>query len=158
MPYVDLVILIVIGIFVVKGLFRGFFVEALTMAGWVVAFLFAGVLHKTLGDFLADIFRLSDSLGRFLAFGLVFMLITFGSAWVGHMLAKGAKRLNVGSVDRTLGAAFGVLKGLVLSGIVVSFIAKGNFSPSLAAGVKSSLLGNFAMQAFQMALDLIGMG
>ena len=148
MPYVDLIIVVVILIFAGKGFVKGFFNECLTFAGFIAAFFLATNTYKGFGALVSSTLGVSQSLGSFAAFLIVFLIIVFAFAAAGHLLSKGAKKLKVGGMNRTLGALFGAAKGTLLVGVILSFIFK-DAAPS------GSFLAPFVTHFFDQAMTLI---
>jgi membrane protein required for colicin V production len=148
MPYVDLVIVVVILIFSGKGFIKGFFNEFLTFLGFIVAFFFSTNMYKEFGTLISSILGVSQSLSRFVAFLIIFLIIIFAFAAAGHLLSKGAKKLKVGGMDRTLGAVFGAAKGALLIGVILTVLYSGN-APS------GSFLAPFVTHFFDQAMNII---
>lgn len=148
MPYVDLIIVVVIIIFAGKGFVKGFFNECLTFFGFIAAFFFATNMYKGFGALIASLLGVSQGMGRFAAFLIIFLIIIFAFAAAGHLLSKGAKKLKVGSVDRTLGAVFGAAKGALLIGVILTLIYKGQ-APS------GSYLAPYITHFFDQAMNLL---
>ncbi|MHA6288355.1 CvpA family protein [Maricaulis sp. CAU 1757] len=115
-----------LGILLVSGLLalvRGFVREALSVTAFVAASLatlwslpaFIGPARDMIDpDWLAPL-----AIG-----GIIFLIIYLAVTFVTSSLSKGlAKGEDVNVVDRSLGFGFGVLRGLVLLGLGVIFIA-----------------------------------
>ena len=105
------------------ALTRGFVREALSMTAAVAASLatlwalpaFIGPAREVIDP---------DWLAPLLVAGSVFLLIYLAVTFVTSSLSKGlAKGEDVNVVDRTLGFAFGLVRGLVLLGLSVLFMA-----------------------------------
>jgi membrane protein required for colicin V production len=108
MTPVDFVILFLVLVSAAVGVWRGFTTEALSIVILLVAiglaWTFAGRLEPMLGQWSsAVIFVAALAVG-----GLV--------SWLARKLVKDT---GLTSVDRTLGAAFGLLRGAVLLGLAV---------------------------------------
>jgi membrane protein required for colicin V production len=155
MPYIDIFILVVVAVFAGKGYFKGFFNEFLTFIGFIIAFFMATNIYKGLGNWIGGLLHISQGLGRFVAFLLIFLVIVFAFTALGSMLSQGAKKLKVTGTNRLLGAVFGAAKGLLSVGVLVTVISRGAFSPGMAAGVKSSFLAPLTVEFFDRAMNLI---
>ena len=59
-----------------------------------------------------------DILAKILAYGLVFIVVVIVLSIISHMLAEGARAVGLGPVDRTLGVIFGLIRGILLLGVV----------------------------------------
>lgn len=105
------------------GLFRGLVREVLSLLFLVVALVVAFIYYPQAGLLLHGLVA-NRGLANFAGFLLILAL----AASAGSMLAAlAAKHLVAGplkAVDRLLGGAFGLLRGLLLSGLVIySFLA-----------------------------------
>ncbi len=95
------------------GAWRGLVFEVLSLVGWVVAFFVA----QWFAADMAELLPMGESAGslRYAAgFVVVFVAAVFVCgffAWLGKKLVDA---IGLRPADRTLGAAFGVLRGMVL--------------------------------------------
>ncbi len=95
------------------GAWRGLVYEVLSLVGWVVAFFVA----QWLADDMAALLPMGESAAglRYAAgFALVFIGAVFACGFVAWLVKKLVESIGLRPVDRTLGAAFGVLRGMVL--------------------------------------------
>jgi membrane protein required for colicin V production len=110
---VDIVVVVVLLASGVFALMRGFVYEVLAVAGWVAAVLsaFWGLpLVRPLARSYISNATIADAAGGF----AIFLAVLLISSLVTHAIAKRVQRSAVSSVDRSLGFAFGLLRGLVL--------------------------------------------
>jgi membrane protein required for colicin V production len=117
----DWAVLAVLLLSVVVGLWRGLVFELLSLAGWVVAFIAAQWFAPTVAPWLPV-----GTPGSALNFGIAFAL-TFVGALLLWAIASKLVRLLVHAtplqpVDRLLGAAFGLVRGLVLLLVVTTLV------------------------------------
>ena len=95
------------------GLWRGLVFEVLSLLGWAVAFFAAQWGAESLGNLLP--MGGSGETARYAAgFVLVFIGVAFGCGLVASLLRKLIGSIGLGPVDRTLGAAFGMVRGILL--------------------------------------------
>jgi len=139
-PYIDLLIAVVIVIFAGKGFVKGFFVEALTFAGFFVALFVTANLYKPLGAIIADLLSVSASVASVIVFIVLFVLITFAFSFAGRMLTKATKKLKLSGLNRFFGLVFGAAKGAFACGVVLAVMMEKNIIPSLTAKAKASVL------------------
>lgn len=121
--WVDIGLLLFMVLSVVVGLMRGVVFEILSLAGWVVAYLAAQLLtplvqpHTSIG-------QPGSALNHAVAFASVFLvsLVLWG---LGARLVRVLIRATpLSSIDRLLGACFGVVRGLLvllLLALVIGF-------------------------------------
>lgn len=109
----DVAVLVIIGLSMVMAFSRGFATVALSLGAWVVTILgvvFAGELITPYlrpyvePEWLADTITYSS-----LFIGGLFLL-----KWLAGLIGGAIKNSPVGFLDRSLGALFGLLRGMVL--------------------------------------------
>ncbi|MEM6484292.1 MAG: CvpA family protein [Pseudomonadota bacterium] len=123
----DWAIVVVIAVSALLSLLRGFLREAISLAGWVVAFIAANLGALYLAEPLADF--VANRTGRYLiAWSLIFVATLVASHVVARITSRLAKATGLGFADRLLGTVFGALRGaLVVMALV--FVAR-QFIPS----------------------------
>ena len=110
MTWLDYTLIGVLLVSIAWGVWRGLVREAISLAGWVVAFLVANLLAAPLVELLPK------SLPRPewhlpLAFVVIFLLTLTLSTLVGLLLSKLVTKVGLGGLDRTLGGLFGLVRG-----------------------------------------------
>jgi membrane protein required for colicin V production len=109
----DLVFLGVLAVSLLLGLWRGLTYEIVSLAAWGVAFVAAQWLAPWMAGKL-PLGGTSEPVRHAAGFGVVFVVTLFA----GGLLAVLAKRLmhavGLSPMDRALGAAFGLTRGLVV--------------------------------------------
>lgn len=137
--FIDIAVLCFLFYGLIRGAFRGFFVEVASLLALVLGVF--GALHFS--SFTANL--LSNYLDweylPLLAFAITFVGIIIGVSWIGKLLTKLAKVILLGFVNRLLGALFGVSKWLIISGVLIWILGQINtFFPFLPADIiKESL-------------------
>jgi membrane protein required for colicin V production len=95
------------------SLWRGFVREAISLAGWVVAFIVANLLAVTVADQIGDL--IANRTGRYIvAWSLLFVLTLVASSLTAKLFASIVKATGLGILDRLLGSVFGVLRGMLI--------------------------------------------
>jgi len=111
---VDIVVVVVLLASGVFALMRGFVHEVLAMAGWIIAPLAAvqalPYVRPLAHQYISPNPTIADGAGGFAVFLVVLLLLSL----VTHAISKKVQGSAVSSVDRSLGFAFGLLRGLVL--------------------------------------------
>lgn len=100
------------------GLLRGFVREAVSLAFWIVAiwaaWRFGPLIEPHLGGLLADR-SIAPWVGR-----LVILVLVLVCGWVvGMLLSYFTRSVGLGPLDRVIGLFFGIVRGLVLVGLIV---------------------------------------
>lgn len=115
---VDICILVVLGLFLLKGVLRGLLKEVCSLLGLVLGGMFAFTFHLPLAQLLQDSFDLPAQLCVWGAFLGVFLLVVFIFAVIGFVLNRFVKIVFLGGVNRVAGALFGAVQGVVILSIL----------------------------------------
>lgn len=111
--WVDIGLMLFMALSITVGLMRGVVFEILSLAGWVVAYIAAQVLTPLVLPY-TSIGQPGSALNHAVAFASVFLvsLVLWG---LGARLVRAMVRATpLSSLDRLLGAAFGVVRGLLV--------------------------------------------
>lgn len=114
----DIVVLTVIGLSIVLAAVRGAVREAFHLGGWIVAFLVSSAYAGALSLALPAVIE-HPGLRLAIAFVLLFISTLILAALFGLMVSKAARSAGLGLADRTLGAIFGLARGLLIVIVVV---------------------------------------
>ncbi len=110
------IILLVSGL---VGAFRGFIREAISLASWLIglwlAWHYAYVVNPWLGGAFSEP-GVREWTGRAVVLLVVLVIGAFTGAIVSHFARKA---VGLAAVDRLLGTAFGLLRGIVVIGLLV---------------------------------------
>jgi membrane protein required for colicin V production len=113
---VDLLVVLVILGSMGYAIYRGFVEETLGIVAWAAAAfasLYFGPWVERMMHALVTAAWLAMVLGYALAFVVIFIPLQF----VSYRFSQGVKRSVVGPLDRALGGAFGIVRGLAILGI-----------------------------------------
>jgi membrane protein required for colicin V production len=125
----DWIFLAVLGASFLLGAWRGLVFEVLSVMSWIAAFLVAQWLAPEAAALL-PVERAPEA-GRYAAgFVVVFMAVVFAGGLLAWVTKKLVQAVGLRPVDRTLGAAFDLLRGAVLL-LAVAVVV--NMSPARAA-------------------------
>ena len=109
----DWAILTVVGLSTLLSLLRGFIKEALSLVGWVLAFLVALIFADRLAYLLAN--SIENPTGRYLvSFAGLFVLTLIAVGLLAKLLQNLVEFAGLGGLDRVLGMAFGFARGVFL--------------------------------------------
>ena len=149
----DWVIIVVLVVSTALSLWRGFVREAISLAGWIAAFviahLFVDQLAALLGQWIASV------AGRYVAgYAILFVatLVLFGlTARLARQLVKVS---GLSLLDRILGTVFGFARGVILV-LVVVYVVQQLARPEDLGWLRQSqlmphlnLLANWAQELF----------
>ncbi|UOD34295.1 CvpA family protein [Deferribacteraceae bacterium V6Fe1] len=133
MEITDIVLLIIIGVFAVKGLLKGLISEVFGILGLILGYVVSFQIYMPIAKFLKNV-GVSDKVSGALGFVLAFLMIYILLLVVGKLLAKFFKVIKLGWADRTFGAIFGALKSAVILSIILSVVI--SFTPRNSAFAK----------------------
>ena len=109
----DWLILVVWGVSSVYGVVRGFAREALSILGWVAAFLLANVLADSVAELASDI--VDEPTTRYLlAWSLTFIAVLLMVSVVAAFLSKQMRQPGFNVGNRLLGGIFGFIRGVII--------------------------------------------
>ncbi len=91
MGLIDILILIVLGCFLLKGVLRGLLKEVCSLLGLVLGGLFAFTFHLPLAQLLQDSFDLPAQLCVWGSFLMIFLAVVFCFAAIGFLLNRFVK-------------------------------------------------------------------
>ncbi len=139
---------------VVRGIFRGFFMEIASLAGVVLGILLGlhfypqmtGILKPHLPSF--DIFAL-----QLISFAAIFAVILILSNLAGWGLKTLSQKTFLGWTDKGLGAGLAVLKGILISYLAIVILTF--FVPSKAPLVAKSKLAPLIITSYQSIVGFI---
>ena len=95
------------------GASRGLVYEVLSVLGWAASFYAAQWFAPTVADIL-PLQSATDAVRYAAAFVLIFIAAIFAAGLVAFLLKKLIEAMGLRPVDRTMGAAFGLVRGLIL--------------------------------------------
>lgn len=138
MATIDIVLLIVIGLFGALGKRRGFLsqvvlIAALLLGIWLTI-RFSGYVSKI----LISNFDTSAQNTPLWAFGLTFAAVVVGVYFFVHLFKGAMHVIRLQWLDKILGLAFGMLKGALLVSVVLALLSQG--------GVMQKLISRDAMK------------
>jgi membrane protein required for colicin V production len=117
----DFIVLGIVFISIIISLMRGFVKEALSLTGWLVslwvAMTFSSGMAELFGDSIKD-----PTLRLLAAFVSLFILSLIIGAIINYFAIQFVQRAGLTSVDRTIGAVFGFLRGILLVTIIVMLL------------------------------------
>ena len=95
------------------GVWRGLVFEVLSVLGWIAAFVLAQWLAPAVAVRL-PMDSLGESTRYAAAYVLTFVVAVFAAGLLASLLRKLVSAVGLRPVDRMLGAAFGLVRGLVI--------------------------------------------
>jgi membrane protein required for colicin V production len=121
MNFVDILAIILILILCIRGYLKGFVNEIFSLLIIVLGLTGAFILYRPLGTVFLDFIENTD-IALVFAFFSIFILITIFLIILRNILVQFIERLNLTDADSILGIIIGLVKGVLLLGIVLVFL------------------------------------
>jgi membrane protein required for colicin V production len=143
MNSLDLFILIFASIFFIRGIFRGFVFELITVAGLIIGYLVAITYLDILSSLLIRFFpALPIAVCYIISFIVIFIVTNVVLRFVANVLTRTLKFAMLGWLNRLFGGLFGLVKGILILSILVFLVSFVPFSTQFIAmiGTDQSIL------------------
>jgi membrane protein required for colicin V production len=134
--WVDLAVAGVVVLSTVLAVVRGFIRETLSIFSWAAA-AFAALYCGPAAAALLRPHISTPLLGALIGYAGVFLVVLIPLSFVSWRLSERVRRSPIGTLDRSLGVPFGILRGLALVGIAylaVSLVVPVREQPSWITG------------------------
>jgi len=118
MARMDVVILACLVPFALRGLWRGFVREVVSLAGLLLGAFLALTRGRALGTILETRFGLEPEAALFLAAAGLFLGAVVAGAILGRLARRGVRAVFLGAIDRVAGGALGLAQGVAVVGLV----------------------------------------
>lgn len=114
--YFDMIILVLLGLFLLRGVMNGLLIELFGLLGLVGGLLYAGYAHQDVGPYLADLIRRPDW-REIASYALVFFGVLLAVDLLTRVASKALSLPASPLLDKGLGAVLGLMRGLVACAI-----------------------------------------
>ena len=149
MNWVDILIIIYLGLSIVLGFAQGLIRTLLSIIGTIVGILLASHFYKQLGDILT--FISNRDLANIIAFIVILLVVMGIAALIASILRSIIKAIMLGMIDRLGGAVLGLILGALSISAILAIIVKYT-STSL---ITDSKLAGFFLDKFPMVMGLL---
>jgi len=138
---VDLILLVVLFLFGLRGYFKGLFRETLSLAGLVIGFMAAARYSDILARIGEEYWQISPLVLKGVSFVGVFFVVYFLFNLIGWFLHRSERALFLQTLNRMGGIAVGVGKGAAVMALALSFAGSMAWVPPSAKDkLQSSVL------------------
>ena len=118
---VDWIILVTLAISVGLSLWRGFTREAISLAGWVAAFVIANMFAGELATLLSQ--WITSITGRYVtAYAILFVVTLIVAGLLAKLGKQVVKASGLSVLDRLLGTVFGFARGVIIILVAAYFL------------------------------------
>jgi membrane protein required for colicin V production len=114
---IDVVLAVVLALFALRGLFRGFARELFSLLGLIGGVVLAVTRYAAAADMLPP--AMPGELRPFVAFVILFFAVMLGARLAGALVHRALGIVWLSPLDRVAGALFGAAKGAALVGCLV---------------------------------------
>lgn len=122
MNYFDIVILVVLLFFFIRGIIKGFIIELASVLALIIGIWGALKFSGYTGAKLTELFDLSTQWLGLIAFAVTFIIIVVAVHFVAIITDKLFSAIALGWLVKILGAVLGLIKGLIIVSIVLVFM------------------------------------
>ena len=155
MNILDIIIIAAIVFFLIRGIFRGIVREIGSLAGVVLGIWLANAYHPQLANLLKGLIPPGNYL-PIIAFALIFLVVLVVCNLLGWVFKKFFQKIFLGWVDRILGACLALLKGIVLSYLIIVLVIF--LAPQGSPLVTQSRLAPVIINSYKTIIGLIPPG
>jgi membrane protein required for colicin V production len=127
--WVDLILLSVLALFGLRGFFRGFFREVLSLIALVAGFAAAVAYDQQIATFVSKHWQMSPLLLKGMSFMAIFFVVYFLLNLAGWLLHRSENLLFLRTLNRTGGIAVGLSKGAAFVAIGIFLLGSTSLIP-----------------------------
>jgi membrane protein required for colicin V production len=146
---VDPIVVAVLFVSAVYATYRGFVSETLSIFAWAAAAFATLFFGPKLAPVARGLFS-TPFLGVMVGYAAIFLTVLIPLSFMSFRFAQSVKNSQVGTLDRSLGAVFGVVRGLAVIGlayIAFSSVIPVRSQPDWIAGAKTLPLIQISSEA-----------
>lgn len=135
----DPVVVAVIFVSAMYATYKGFVDETLSIFAWAAAAFATLFFGPKLAPVMHGLFA-NPYVGALVGYAAIFLVVLIPLSFMSHRFAQTVQSSQVGTLDRSLGFAFGVIRGLAIIGlafIAFSFVIPVERQPDWIMGAKT---------------------
>lgn len=110
------------------GFIKGLTKQAFAVLGLILGIILGTMFYKPFADFLRNVMNMPDRPASIVAFFIILLVVPLLCGVLGNLLSRLLHVANFGFLDRLLGAAFGLLKYLIIMGLIFKLVDITGFS------------------------------
>jgi membrane protein required for colicin V production len=112
MTWLDYALFAILVLSIAWGAWRGLVHEMISLGGWIIAFLAANLFAGPASEVITDTIPAEGRV--MLGWLAVFVVVLLAASLAGMLLRRFIKTVGLAASDRTLGALFGLARGLLI--------------------------------------------
>jgi membrane protein required for colicin V production len=148
----DVLVIIVLGFCLVRGIFRGLVKEVSSIVGVLAGFYAAYTYYHFPGELLSKWIS-NPGYRNILGFLLIFLTVLVIVGVMGILIKYVLKIAFLGWLDRVFGAGFAMIKGILIVAVIILLLT--TFLPTGAPLVAESLLSPYVMRVSQVMIKIV---
>jgi membrane protein required for colicin V production len=152
MNLLDLGIIVILVLVGLRGYYRGLLQEISVIFGLVIGLIFAAHYYLRLAQLLSQWVH-TPLYSRIISFLVILVLAYWLIRLAGNLLHRFLSFVFLGSLDRILGGAFGVLKGAVILGFLLTIVTLS--VPKDSKLLQESITAPYLKMIYNQALVLL---
>ena len=152
MVWIDIVCCVIIALFALLGLWRGFLKSIFKLFAWISALLGAYFATGFIGDFVASNLDISGFTVKIICICVGFLVPFLLFSFIGHIVNNAVKDSAISGANRLLGAVFGVAKALIICFLFLSVI---HLIPA-SGDLKQARNDALSYSAYKWSLEVMG--
>lgn len=149
MNWLDIAVLVILGVSAFNGLRQGLIKTALSLAGLIIGIILAGQFYQQLAGLLA--FIPNEDIANIAAFILILVGVMVIASILARLLKFAVSVVLLGWVNRLGGAVFGLVLGAIFLSAILATWAKFFGSDSIS----ESFMAAFLLDKFPLILALL---
>ncbi|MGA2372013.1 MAG: CvpA family protein [Candidatus Korobacteraceae bacterium] len=138
---IDWVVVLIVLLSTIQAAAEGFFVEFFSLAGAVIGYLLAAWEYPVTAAWFTRYVN-SQWIADIAGFFTIFLAVVLLAGMLGRLIRRAVRGIGLRWFDRLLGAAFGLLRGIVISAVIALALAA--FAPQWS-GLQQSRIAPFML-------------
>ena len=119
---VDVILLVILAFFLVRALIRGFVREVVGLVGLVAAVVFSAAAYAPLAAFLRNLTGQNTDWWEPVSFAIILVAVMLVFFYIGRLLSKLVEVGPLSFVNRLLGGAAGLVKGILVCFLLLNIM------------------------------------
>lgn len=121
--WLDIAIIVIMGISILFGVKRGFIKEVFTLLALILGIVVASRSYPSGAEMLSGVIH-NCNVANVVSFIIIFFLMAALFTLIGILLKKLIKWVQLSWIDRIGGMAFGLLRGAIIVGVVLTIMTQ----------------------------------
>lgn len=159
MTIFDLILILIIGFFVLNGLWFGLIQAIGSLVGVLIGAWAAGQYYIPVADWLSQYVSWGDQGVKVFAFIIIFIIVNRLVGFIFWIIGKIFKILTIipflNSINRLLGGLLGFFEGILVVGLLLYVASRYSFSVTLDDAMAASEVASWIIKSTALLLPLL---